>query len=85
MALALSLGLGAAALSGCVAPQARVAPAAGGPLRVMPEGGGAYANWDGAAARRQADAICAARGQRLRPSIYDRFEAGAWVYVEGCA
>jgi hypothetical protein len=38
---------------------------------------------DGAAARRQADAQCGARG--VRTSVYDRFDAGTWIYPEGCA
>jgi hypothetical protein len=41
--------------------------------------------WDGAAARKVGEAECAGRGQKLRTSIYDRFEGGAWVFVEGCA
>ena len=41
-----------------------------------------YEMWDGAAARRDADALC---GGRVRSSIYDRYEAGTWVFVEGCA
>jgi hypothetical protein len=44
-----------------------------------------FAMHEGRAARAVAEAECAARGQVLRPSIYDRFEGGAWVYVGGCA
>lgn len=76
--------LAALTLTGCVAaPQASV-PVASMPLRVT-NNGAAFANHEGAAARRIAEAECAARGRNLRPSIYDRYEAGAWVYVEGCA
>jgi hypothetical protein len=41
--------------------------------------------WDGAAARKAADAQCGAKGVRV--SIYDRFEraTGEWVYPGGCA
>jgi hypothetical protein len=69
----------ALALAGCAAPAPRFAAVAG-PLRVP---GGGYA--DGAVARKQAETVCAARGLRLRPSIYDRFDAGGWVFEGGCA
>jgi hypothetical protein len=54
------------------------------PLRVT-NGGQPFAMWDGLAARKVAEADCKSRGQRLRTSIYDRYEAGTWVFVEGCA
>ena len=81
MAAALTLCLAA---SGCVrsAPDSAVVAAA--PLTVVRQGA-PYANWEGAAARKQAEAECAALGKSLRPSIYDRYQGGAWVYVEGCA
>ena len=85
MAAALTLCLAA---SGCVqtAPDARgtVSAAPVAPLRVT-NNGAPFAMHEGAAARRVAEATCAADGRRLRPSIYDRFDGGAWVYVEGCA
>lgn len=81
----------AAALTLCIAAPGcmQTAPSGGGavaaaPLTVVRQGA-PYANWEGAAARRQAEAECAARGLSLRPSIYDRYQGGAWVYVEGCA
>jgi len=82
MAAALTLCIAA---SGCVQPAPKAAgPVVAGPLTVVREGA-PYAHWEGAAARKQAEAECAARGATLRPSIYDRYQAGAWVYVEGCA
>ena len=85
MAAALTLCVAA---SGCVqtAPDARgtVSAAPVAPLRVT-NNGTPFAMYDGAAARRTAEGICTGQGKRLRPSIYDRFESGAWVYVEGCA
>jgi hypothetical protein len=82
MAAALTLCIAA---SGCV----QTAPSGGGavvaaPLSVVRQGA-PYAPWEGAAARQQAELECAARGQTLRPSIYDRYQGGAWIYVEGCA
>jgi len=82
MAVAMTLCIAA---SGCV----QTAPSGGGavaaaPLTVVREGA-PYAHWEGAAARRQAEAECAARGAVLRTSIYDRYQAGAWIYPEGCA
>ena len=77
MAAALSLTLGVACVP--VVPKA-TAPAA---LRVT-NGGQPFGMWDGAPARKVAEVECAGRGQSLRPSVYDRFEAGAWVFVEGC-
>lgn len=82
MATAMTLALAASA---CVQP----APQATGqgvavPLRVT-NGGLPFAFDQGAAARKAADAACAGQGKRLRPSIYDRFEGGVWVYPGGCA
>jgi hypothetical protein len=79
MALALSLTVAQAA---CVA--APTATAVREPVRVT-NGGQPFQMWEGAAARRAADAQCGARGVRV--SIYDRFDraTGAWVYPEGCA
>ncbi|MDO8884107.1 hypothetical protein, partial [Pseudotabrizicola sp.] len=82
-ALSLTLALGA-----CVQPapqgagQGAAAPSVA-PLRVT-NNGQPFRQYDGAAARRVADATCAAQGRRLRPGVYDRFEAGTWVYVGGC-
>jgi hypothetical protein len=70
--------------SGCVQPVPMASTAASAPLRVT-NGGQPFQMWDGAPARQIAEAECAARGQNLRTSIYDRFEGGAWVFVEGCA
>ena len=54
------------------------------PVRVS-NGGQPFQMWDGAAARKMADALCGAKG--VTPSIYDRFDAGSgeWVYPAGCA
>lgn len=68
-----------ATLAGCAAPQMAPIPDRA-PLQV----GGAYGYADGAAARREAEALCAAGGQRLQTSIRDRFAAGTWEFVEGC-
>jgi hypothetical protein len=80
MALALSLTLAQAA---CVATAPK-APVASDPVRVT-NGGQPFQMWEGALARRAADAQCGARGVKV--SIYDRFDraSGAWVYPEGCA
>lgn len=63
-------------LAACAAPQG--APAPRTEVRVAGLG---FA--DGAAARRAADAQCGGRG--VRTSVYDRYDAGTWVYPEGCA
>lgn len=80
MALALSLTLAQAA---CVAT-APMAPATSGPVRVS-NGGQPFQMWQGAMARKQADAQCGPRG--VKSSIYDRFDraTGEWVYPGGCA
>ncbi|MFN4158539.1 MAG: hypothetical protein ACK4GO_09075 [Gemmobacter sp.] len=64
-------------LTACTAPVAE-APRAAEALRVP----GLW-HWQGADARRAADAACGARGVRV--SIYDRYQAGDWVFPEGCA
>ncbi|GAB1363381.1 hypothetical protein MASR1M32_26170 [Rhodobacter sp.] len=83
--LSLPLAACVAAAPAPVAPRADVGASlsqAGKAVRVTRTAAPAYAMWDGAAARRDADALC---GGKVRSSIYDRYEAGAWVFVEGCA
>ncbi|HMO71316.1 MAG TPA: hypothetical protein PKC84_06665 [Paracoccaceae bacterium] len=71
-------------LAACAAPGAPptpgAAPRSDGPLRVA-----GFQHWQGADARRAADARCGGRGVAV--SIYDRFDRGAaeWVYAGGCA
>ena len=69
-------------LSACVGT-APSAPAAREPVRVT-NNGQPFQMWDGALARKAADAAC---GGKVRVSIYDRFDraTGEWVYPEGCA
>lgn len=69
--------------SGCVAPRSE-APASSAPVRVT-NGGQPFQMWDGALARKAADAQCGTKGVKV--SIYDRFDraTGTWVYPEGCA
>lgn len=80
MALALSLTFAQAA---CVASPPTTGTAAREPLRVS-NNGQPFEMWDGAAARKAADAAC---GGKVRSSIYDRYDraTGEWVYPEGCA
>jgi hypothetical protein len=54
------------------------------PVRVT-NGDQPFQMWDGAAARKLADAQCGGRGVKV--SIYDRYDraTGAWVYPGGCA
>ncbi|RYI28993.1 MAG: hypothetical protein EON48_05725 [Acetobacteraceae bacterium] len=79
MALALSMTLVQAA---CVGTAASVS-ASREPVRVS-NNGQPFAMWDGAVARKAADAAC---GGKVNVSIYDRFDraTGEWVYPEGCA
>jgi hypothetical protein len=81
MAAALSLSL---ALGACVQP---VAQASGrgmaGPLRVSDDGK-PFAMDQGLKARRAGEVICSRMGQRLQSSIYDRFDNGEWLFIEGC-
>ncbi len=78
MALALSVTL---AQAGCVATAP--VPAGREPVRVT-NGGRPFQMWEGALARKAADAAC---GGKVRVSIYDRYDrtTGEWVYPEGCA
>jgi hypothetical protein len=79
-----ALILACAPLAACVGPAPAEPPAsvAKSPIRVMRADGRAFGFDEGAAARVQADEVC---GGKVRTSIYDRYEAGAWVFVEGCA
>jgi len=71
------------ACAACVpaTPAAESRPAE--PVRVT-NAGQPFQMWEGALARRAADAAC---GGAVRVSIYDRFDraTGEWVYPEGCA
>jgi hypothetical protein len=82
VAKALSFG-SVVGLSACVGTATTV-PASREPVRVT-NGGQPFAMWDGALARKAADAACGGRGVKV--SIYDRFDraTGEWVYPEGCA
>ena len=70
------------ACAACV-PSAPVASRAAEPVRVS-NGGQPFQMWEGALARKAADAAC---GGAVEVSIYDRFDraTGEWVYPEGCA
>lgn len=71
------------ACAACVQTAPEVASRASDPVRVT-NGGLPFQMWDGAAARKAADAAC---GGAVRTSIYDQYDAatGEWVYPEGCA
>ena len=74
------------ALAGCAGQPGNgvAAPRSGGtPITVTSATGMPYTFADGAQAKKQADALCGTGG--VRTSIYDRFNAGTWVYPEGCA
>jgi hypothetical protein len=79
MTLALSVTLVQAACVGTAA----TAPASREPVRVS-NNGQPFQMWEGALARKAADAQC---DGRVRVSIYDRFDraTGEWVYPGGCA
>jgi hypothetical protein len=70
------------ACAACV-PTGQTAPSSREPVRVT-NNGQPFQMWDGAAARKAADAAC---GGKVRSSIYDRYDraTGEWVYPEGCA
>lgn len=79
MAAALSLTLATACVP--AGPKPAAAPVG---LRVT-NNGQPFQMWEGAAARKRADAECGPRG--VDSSIYDRFDraTGEWVYPGGCA
>ena len=78
MALAFSVTLAQAACVGTAS-----VPASREPVRVTINGQ-PFQMWEGALARKAADAAC---GGKVNVSIYDRFDraTGEWVYPEGCA
>lgn len=77
MALALSVTLVACGTTASTVPAVRE------PVRVT-KNGQPFQKWEGALARKAADAAC---GGAVNVSIYDRFDraTGEWVYPEGCA
>lgn len=72
------------ACAACVQPVAGSDRRESEPLQVT-NGGQPFQMWEGALARKAADAQCGAGGVKV--SIYDRYDraTGAWVYPEGCA
>jgi hypothetical protein len=78
----VALALSVLAQAACVASAPSV-PASQGPLRVS-NNGQPFQMWEGALARKAAEAVC---GGRVNVSIYDRFDraTGEWVYPGGCA
>ena len=84
VALALSLTLAQGACVAVPPVPAPPMPAPSEPVRVT-SSGQPYQMWDGAAARKAADAQCGPQG--VRTSIYDRYDraTAAWVYPGGCA
>jgi hypothetical protein len=72
------------ACAACVPTGAGAGRPADQPVRVSNDGQ-PFQMWEGAAARKLADAQCGPRG--VRSSIYDRFDraTGEWVYPGGCA
>ena len=85
LSLALPLVACVAGTPAPVAPRADVGASlaqSGKSVRVTRTSGTPYAMYDGAHARKDADALC---GGKVRSSIYDRYESGTWVFVEGCA
>jgi hypothetical protein len=72
------------ACAACVPSTSQAPQASGAALRVS-NNGQPYQMWDGAVARKAADATCGPRG--VRSSIYDRYDraTGEWVYPGGCA
>lgn len=94
---ACAIGSAAGALAACAGPAvpARVAadpaadgqhvlePLADGSVRVLRTTGAPFTYADGWPARQAADTLCG--GQGVKSSMRDRFDKGAWVFVEGCA
>lgn len=72
------------ACAACVPSAPAAPPRSAEPVRVT-NNGQPFQIWEGAAARKLADAECGPRG--VRSSIYDRFDraTGEWVYPGGCA
>jgi lipopolysaccharide/colanic/teichoic acid biosynthesis glycosyltransferase len=72
------------ACAACVQTAPEAGMAVSGQVRVT-NAGQPFQMWDGAAARKAADAKCGPRG--VRSSIYDRYDraTGEWVYPGGCA
>jgi hypothetical protein len=81
MAQVISFG-SVVGVSACAATSPS-APTSREPVRVA-NNGLPFQMWEGALARKAADAAC---GGRVNVSIYDRFDRGTgeWVYPEGCA
>ena len=72
------------ACAACVQTSPESALAVSGTVRVT-NAGQPWQMWDGAAARKAADAKCGPRG--VRSTIYDRYDrsTGEWVYPGGCS
>ncbi len=85
MSVSLQMAMGAAVLSGCGAPgTAAIGQSAETVREVRISGGATPLGFDeGARAKQLASDVCGPQG--VRSSVNDRFEAGTWVFVKGCA
>ena len=60
-------------------------PSQSGAILAVTRDGAAFGNFEGAEAKRAAEAFCSTRKGRVSPSAYGHYVGGAWVFQGGCA
>ncbi|MDB5666052.1 hypothetical protein [Cypionkella sp.] len=60
-------------------------PSEAGPVLAVTRDGAAFGNFEGAEAKRAAEAFCGARGRSVNRAAYGHYVGGAWVFKGGCA
>ena len=60
-------------------------PSESGAVLAMTRDGTGFGNFEGAEAKRAAEAFCASRGASVNRAAYGHYTGGAWVFKGGCA
>jgi len=60
-------------------------PSESGAVLAMTRDGAGFGNFEGAEAKRAAEAFCASRGASVNRAAYGHYAGGAWLFKGGCA
>lgn len=60
-------------------------PTEAGPVLAVTRDGAAFGNFEGAEAKRVAEAFCTSRARALNRTAYGHYVGGSWLFKGGCA
>ncbi|WP_054004870.1 hypothetical protein [Cypionkella psychrotolerans] len=60
-------------------------PSESGAVLAMTRDGAGFGNFEGAEAKRAAEAFCASRGASVNRAAYGHYAGGAWLFKGSCA